>query len=284
MVQIIVDSAADLEQEAALAHGITVLPLTITFPDGEYTDGVSLSRRAFYEKLAASKEVPHTSQVSPRAFEAAFKRVSEAGDTAVVITMSGKLSGTLQSAHMAADAFGETVCIVDSENVTVGERILVERAVALRDEGLSAPDIAKALDREKKDIRLIASLDTLEYLKKGGRISKTTALAGGLLSIKPVIGICDGEVTVLGKARGSKQSNNMLMQMIRDNGGVDFSRPIRLGYTGLDDALLRQYVEDSRELLHNDLQGIGVSMVGSAIGTHVGPGSVAVAFFVQHHS
>ena len=166
----------------------------------------------------------------------------------------------------------------------MGERILVERAVALRDEGLSAPDIAKALDREKKDIRLIASLDTLEYLKKGGRISKTTALAGGLLSIKPVIGICDGEVTVLGKARGSKQSNNMLMQMIRDNGGVDFSRPIRLGYTGLDDALLRQYVEDSRELLHNDLQGIGVSMVGSAIGTHVGPGAVAVAFFVQHHS
>lgn len=278
-VQIIVDSAADFEESAVQAHSLTVIPLKTIFPDGEYIDGVTLSREEFYRKLVDCKEIPQTSQIPPHEFETVFHRVREAGDTAVVILLSGKLSGTLQSARMAAKGLEDIIFIVDSENVTVGERILAERGISLRDSGLSAREIAAILDKEKKNICLIAALDTLEYLKKGGRISKTVAFAGGLLSIKPVIGIKDGEVVLLGKARGSKQSNNMLMQMIRENGGVDFSRPIRLGYSGLDDTLLCQYVEDSRELIEGNLDQLESSMVGSTIGTHVGPGAIAVAFF-----
>lgn len=277
-IQIIVDSAADFEDAAAREHGLTVIPMKILFADGEYLDGVSLSRQAFYQKLVESETVPQTSQIPPHAFETAFRRVREAGDTAVVIVLSGKLSGTLQSARMAAAGMEDSIFIVDSENATVGERILVERAIQLRDSGLPAREIAGILEQEKKQICLLAVLDTLEYLKKGGRISKTVAWAGGLLSIKPVVGIQDGEVVVLGKARGSKQSNNILMEMIRQK-GVDFSRPIRLGYSGTDDTLLRQYVEDSRQLMDGAFDELESSIVGSTIGTHVGPGAIAVAFF-----
>ena len=168
--------------------------------------------------------------------------------------------------------------VVDSESVTIGERILAERAVEMRDAGAEAKTIAETLDREKADIKVIATLDTLEYLKRGGRISAAAAVAGGLLSIKPVVGVVDGEVAVLGKARGSKQGNNMLREMIAET-GIDFSRPVHLGYTGLSDKLLRKYVADSRDLFEAHLDELSSSIIGSTIGTHVGPGAIAVAYF-----
>ena len=134
--------------------------------------------------------------------------MKEKKDTAVVITLSSRLSGTFQSANIALDGYEDCITIVDSENVCLGEQILVMYACRLRDAGVSASEIAKALDQKKKDVRVLALLDTLEYLKRGGRISKTAALAGNLLSIKPVITIADGEVAVLGKARGSKNGCN----------------------------------------------------------------------------
>ena len=278
-IRIITDSAADLP--APYRREVTVLPMTVSFGDRHYQDGVNLTHRQFYEQLIEGDVLPTTSQVSPGQFAEAFQSAADAGEDAVAITLSGKLSGTYQSACLAAQDFPGRAYVVDSENATIGEMVLVERALELLDQGLSAPDIAARLDREKKSVRLIALLDTLEYLKRGGRISPTTALVGGLLAVKPVVAVREGEVVVLGKARGSKNGNSLLVQEIEKTAGVDFARPYRLGYTGLSDALLQKYVADSRQLWQDHAESLPICTVGGAIGTHVGPGAVAVAFFCR---
>ncbi|MCF0137657.1 MAG: DegV family protein, partial [Oscillospiraceae bacterium] len=259
-VRIIVDSAADMpEKEKSL---VTVVPLSIFFGSREYTDGVDICHREFYEKLVESDTLPSTSQPSPGAFEAVYGELCAAGDTAVVLTLSSKLSGTYQSACIAAEDYKGKIFVVDTENVSITEGILAKRALQLRDEGLGAEEIFDILEREKKCACLIAMLDTLEYLKKGGRISKTAAVAGGILNIKPVITIKDGEIAVLGKARGSKQGNNMLVSELEKSGGIDFSMPILLGYTGLSDALLNKYVEDSSSLWREHRRELNSTLIG----------------------
>ena len=210
--------------------------------------------------------------------------MKEKKDTAVVITLSSRLSGTFQSANIALDGYEDCITIVDSENVCLGEQILVMYACRLRDAGVSAAGIAEALDQKKKDVRVLALLDTLEYLKRGGRISKTAALAGNLLSIKPVIAIVDGEVAVLGKARGSKNGCNMLREEIAKCNGIDFSMPLCLGYTGLEDSLLQKYIEDNTDLWKSYVEELPISSIGSTIGTHTGPGGICVAFFSKTNS
>lgn len=281
-VRIIIDSSSDFELDVAAAHGITVIPMKTIFGEQEFAEGVDITREQFYEKLVETDDFPRTSQVTPFEFTRALEGL-EPGDEALIITLSGKLSGTAESARIAAAQSPVPAFVVDSESVTIGERILAERAVEMRDAGLDAASIADALDREKKDIKVIATLDTLEYLKRGGRISAAVALAGGLLSIKPVVGVVDGEVAVLGKARGSKQGNNMLREMIAET-GIDFSRPVHLGYTGLSDKLLRKYVADSRDLFEGSVAELESSIIGSTIGTHVGPGAIAVAYFAPGQS
>ena len=234
-VRIIVDSASDLTKERADALNLDYMPLKTIFGETEYLDGVTISHKEFYEKLIECGTIPTTSQVSPHDFEAKFKEVKEAGDTAVVICLSSLLSGTYQSAHIALDGYEDCITLVDSLNVCLGEQILVLYAVKLRDEGLSAKEIAEKLEEKKKDVCVLAVFDTLEYLKQGGRISKTAAWAGNILSIKPVIAIEKGEVAILGKARGSKNGNNILIQEVKNKNGIDFSMPYMLGYSGLDD-------------------------------------------------
>ena len=276
-IRIITDSGCDMLPP--YAPNLTVLPLTITFGEESFLDGVELDHHRFYEKLIEGEELPTTSQIAPAAFEEAFQRAVDAGEAVVCVTLSSKLSGTYQSARIAAEGFAGQVWVVDSENVTIGQRLLVERAVELMGQGLDAAALAARLDEEKKDIRLVALLDTLEYLKRGGRISPSIAMVGGLLSIKPVVAVENGEVVLLGKARGSKNGNNLLIQLIQKTRGVDFGRPYRLGYTGLDDGLLQKYIADSVQLWQDHVEELPVSTVGGAIGTHVGPGAVAVAFF-----
>lgn len=278
-IRIIIDSSADFEPEIADELGITVIPMKTIFGEEEFAEGIDITREQFYEKLVESDEFPRTSQVTPFEFARELDKLED-GDEALIITLSGKLSGTAESARTAASQSPVPAFVVDSESVTIGERILAERAVEMRDAGAKANTIAETLDREKADIKVIATLDTLEYLKRGGRISAAAALAGGLLSIKPVVGVVDGEVAVLGKARGSKQGNNMLREMIAET-GIDFSRPVHLGYTGLSDKLLRKYVADSRDLFEAHLDEPSSSIIGSTIGTHVGPGAIAVAYFAS---
>ena len=195
-----------------------------------------------------------------------------------MITISSKLSGTYQSAMIAAGGCS-SVYVVDSENASVGCGILVGLALRYLRDGMTASAIAEKLQEDKKKIVVIALLDTLEYLKRGGRISKAAAFAGGLLNIKPVISIADGEIQLLGKARGSKMGNNLLAQQIQKVGGIDFTKPVLLGYTGLSDVLLQKYIEDSSYLWSASLDAVRYVSIGSVIGAHAGPGAIAVAFF-----
>lgn len=285
-VRIITDSASDITAADIAAAGnpaLTVLPLSVTFGQTTYEDGVDLTHRRFYELLVEGDDLPMTGQVNPYAFERAIAQAREAGEEVVVITLSGKLSGTNASAMTAAAAFEGGVHVVDSKSVTVGERILVDYALRLVGEGLGAADIACALEQAREDIHVVGLLDTLEFLRRGGRIPASAAALGKLLSIKPVITITDGVVELLGKARGSKNGRNLLTQQVEAAGGIDFSMPIELAYAGLDDALLRKYVEDSRHIWegHVELDDLPVHTVGATIGTHVGPGAIALAFFKQ---
>lgn len=278
-IRILTDSASDIINPSR--EEITVIPLTVLFGEESFRDGVDLSHEEFYERLIESDTLPTTSQANPAQFEALFREAVEAGDEVLAILLSSKLSGTCQSAMIGAADFEGKVHIVDSENVTIGEKILVERAVELLDEGLSAAEIKERLDEEKKDIHTIALLDTLEYLKKGGRVSGAVAAIGGALSIKPVIAIQDGEVAMLGKARGSKNGNNLLRKEIEKTAGVDFDRPYALGYTGLNDDMLQKYVKDSQAMWSGQAEELPVTSVGGTIGTHAGPGAIAVAFFAK---
>lgn len=285
-IRIITDSASDITREDVAAAGnpaLGVLPLSVTFGNTTYEDGVNLSHRRFYDLLVEGDDLPMTGQVNPYAFEQAIGEARAAGDEVIVITLSGKLSGTNASANTAAASFDSGVYVVDSKNVTVGERVLVDYALRLVGEGLSAVDIATALEQAREDIYVVGLLDTLEYLRRGGRIPASAAALGKLLSIKPVITIEDGAVELLGKARGSKNGRNLLTQQVEAAGGIDFAMPIALGYAGLDDALLRKYIEDSRHIWedHIALEDLPVHSVGATIGTHVGPGAIALAFFKQ---
>lgn len=276
-VNIIVDSTADITED--VKERLTVVPLTLRFGDEEYIEGVTIQKKEFYQKLIESDVLPKTSQAVPADFSDIFEKIAAAGESAVVITLSSKLSGTWQSAMIAAREYEDSVYVVDSRNVAIGTAILAKLALRLVDEGMGAREIAERMEKEREKICLIAMLDTLEYLKKGGRISAAAAFAGGVLSIKPVVCIRDGEIVILGKARGSKQGNNLLVSEIRKTGGIDFTKPILLGYTGLDDTLLQKYIEDSKALWEEGISSLETTMIGSVIGTHAGPGAVAVAFF-----
>ena len=275
-VRIIVDSSTDVSEE--YREKIQFVPLTVRFGDKEYLDGVELSKHQFYEMLVESDALPTTSQATPAAFAEYLESVASAGDSAVVITLSSKLSGTYQSAVLAAEDY-PNIYVVDSQSVAIGTGVLAQYAVELAQQGMGAEEIAQVLTHQREKVCVVALLDTLEYLKKGGRISKTVAFAGGVLNIKPVVTVQDGAVALIGKARGSRNGNNLLVEKIREAGGVDFGRPVLLGYTGLSSTLLEKYVEDSKALWADHVDKLDGCLLCSVIGTHVGPGAVAVAFF-----
>ena len=271
-IRIITDSASDLS--ASTREDLTILPLAIRFGDTEYLDGVTISHHEFYEKLIESDTLPTTSLVSPAAFEETYARSVADGETVIAITISSRLSGTYQSATIAAEVF-----VIDRYNATIGEGILVTYALMLKDQGLSAKEIVGILEASKAQIHTLGVLDTLEYLKKGGRISAATAFLGGAMAIKPVVAVSEGEIIMLGKARGSKNGNNFLMKEIEKADGIDFTRPFCLGYTGLSDEMLQKYIKDSEALWSGHTDQLPVCSLGATIGTHVGPGAIAVAFF-----
>ena len=277
-IQIIIDSTIDMAEH--LQNRVKTVPLIVSFDDREYLDGIDLSRDDFYRELESGQLMPKTSQPSPVSFEKVYEEIHEKGEEGIVITVAAGLSGTYQSACIAAQDYPE-ITVIDSTSVAVGTGILVEYAIECIDKGMSRDEISAELIKKRENICLIAMLDTLEYLKRGGRISKTAAFAGGVLNIKPVIFIKDGEIQILGKARGTKKANNFLVQEIQKN-GVDYTLPILLGYTGTSDRLLNNYIECSRSLWEGKVNELGRSQMGSVVGTHGGPGAVAIAFFAKH--
>lgn len=282
MIKLLVDSASDIGKSEADELGISMIPMKVRFGDKEYSDGIDISPKEFFEKLIESSELPQTSQINEYSWEEIFSHLTADGSEVIAITISSKLSGTYACAMKAAKKFQGTVHVVDSMEACIGERILLQYAIRLIEENkLTAAEIVKELDSKKTKIQLLAVLDTLTYLRKGGRISSTTAFVGNMLSIKPVISIIKGEVKLVGKAIGSKKSNNLLNQLVEKCGGIDFDMPYTLGYSGLSDEYLQKYLKDSENLWKGKTDYIPSYMIGSTIGTHVGPNAIAVAFFAK---
>lgn len=282
-IRIITDSAADFIP-ADEKPNFRVLPLTIIFGTHEYKDGVDLTHTRFYELLVESDKLPKTAQVTPAQYAQAFAEAAEAGDECLVITVSSKLSGTFESAYLAAQESPCPVGIVDSLNASAGQRALVLLALKMIEEGeknYTLDELADELNAKVDKLQVIALLDTLEFLKRGGRISSVAAGLGQMLSIKPVISTIDGKVELLGKARGSKAGRNLLSECIERAGGVDFELPVCAGYAGLSDALLKKYIADSRSLYEGRLDSVPTFSMGATIGTHSGPGAIAFGFFAR---
>lgn len=277
-VRIMCDSTADITPEVREKLA-AVIPLTVNIDGKEYADGVTLTHEEFYRLLPKCEKVPTTSQPTPAAFHDLFAEAVEDGCEVVMITISSKISGTFQSATIAAKDFPGQVYVVDSKNLCIASGILVELAVRLAEEGLSAIKIAERLNRDRERLQLIAVFDTMKNLVKSGRVSKAVGLAGELLSIKPITGAEDGAVKVFGKARGRKMAESMLVCEIEKRGGPDTSMPMQLGYTGTDDSLLRQFIDHYPDLWQGRLRELRSVLVGCVVGTHAGSNAIAVAFF-----
>ena len=275
--RIITDSASDIVDFPN--PNLTVLPMTVAFGSTVYHDGVDLTHERFYDLLVESDELPSTGAVSPGVFAQAYDKAQAAGEDVVVVTLSSKVSATWQSARIAAEG-RDGVQVVDSLNSCIGERVLVEYALMLVERGLSAADIAARLERARSRVHMLALLDTLEYLRHSGRIGSAPAAAGALLALKPVITMTDGEVELLGKARGSKNARNLLVELVGEH-PIDFAMPFCLAYTAGGEAMLKKYVRDSSDLWEGIVDALPICSVGATIGTHAGPGAIAVAYFSQ---
>lgn len=280
-IRIICDSTCDLTGKEAEKLGVTLVPLKVLFGEEEYLDGVTIAPAEFYAKLKEAKELPKTSQPSPDSFLELFRQAKEEGDEVLCILLASNLSGTFQSACLAKDmADYDKIYVLDSETATLGCQLLIQLAVKLVKEGLSAAEIFDILEKKKKQVRIFMVVDTLEYLKKGGRLSTAGMIAGKVLNLKPVISVYDGTPHVTSVARGKKSAWEKIFKMIHDE-QADLAKGYYIGYTGETDnseefaGLVREkYAEKER----------GVVTVGSVIGVHVGPGANGIAVFVKGHA
>ena len=273
-VRIVTDSAADLTTSEAEELGVEIVPLSIRFGDKEYTDGVDLTVEEFYAKLASSSELPETAAPSPGAFEAAFRRQAEAGADAVVcINLSSSLSATIQAAQGAASAVaGELdVRVVDSRSITSGLGTQVKLAARAAADGADADAIVAMLDSVIARTHVVGTLDTLENLKKGGRIGAAQALLGSMLSIKPLIDISSGEVTEAGKARTRRKGLEWVRDKVFELPSVEhltIAHGMAPDVETMIDLLSPRYSRDD----------IAVTTIGPTIGTHAGPRVMGVSW------
>ena len=280
MIRIISDTACDLSLEEAVELGVTIVPMTVSIDGVVYRDRYDITPNEFYEKLEQCKDFPKTSMINPFGWGSEFKHVNDAGDEAVVITLSSALSGTYQSAVIAADDY-EGIHVVDSLGGSITQQCLIRYAVKLRDNGRSAENIAQMLRECIKDIKLQAMIDTLEYLKKGGRISGAAYAAGSLLNLKPVLTFKEGELVVHQKARGTK-NGIMLMKKSITEYGIDFTKPCIAAYSGRSRERVDDFIESLRTVFGNDVDKIVVVQAGSAIGSYAGQGLVTLGFFIKN--
>ena len=278
MVRIITDSAADLEPQEYEKLGVTCIPLRVSFGDREYQENVDLSKERFYELLLGSEEFPKTSQASPAILTELFENARDQGDEAVYITLSSALSGTYQTACMIReDVEYDGAYVFDSRNATGGQRMLVEYACCLRDQGKDAAGIIAGLESIRDRIELYACVNTLEYLHKGGRISHAVYTLGSMAQIKPIISVdLEGRVALPGKAIGMRKGMDFLCKRLAAR-KPDENHPVYVMYTNN-----RSVAETLAQRM--EAQGWGqipaerIIPVGAAIGTHVGPDACGLGY------
>ena len=277
-IKILTDSASDINQLEAEKMGIHLMPIPITFGETEYLDGVNLMPTEFYDKLENSEDLPVTSQITPYKYEEAFEELTKNGDQLIVITLSSKISGTYRNAVATAENFKGKVFVIDSLNACVGQRLVTQYALRLAQEGLSAEEIVEKVENAKTRVRLVAMIDTLKYLKKGGRISAAAAAIGGLVNLKPMISVIDGEVKVVGKTIGVKKAMQFINKEIEAKGGVNFDMPYGVLWSGHSSENLETWLKENGARF--GLEGTeNKYCLGGTIGTHIGSGAVGIAFF-----
>lgn len=280
-VKLVIDSSSDITEKEAQELGVAMLPMAITFGEEEFFDGVTMLQNEFYDKLVKCSELPKTSQVNAFRFSEEFAKHVQKGDEVVAIVLSSKLSGTYNSALQAAEDFNGKVYVVDSLNATAGGKILVEYAIRLQKEGKTAKEIFDILEEKKHKIQVRAMIDTLKFLKKGGRVSSFVAFAGELMGIKPLAAVVDGKVEVVGKTIGLKKAIIQMNKDIEKLGGIDFDMPFYVLYSGNKEEVADKYIQDNAELWDCGVENVRKDCMGATIGTHVGPGAIGVAFFAK---
>lgn len=275
MIRILVDSSSDYTGKEITDKNLYYVPIIITLDDQSYQDGIDLEPDAFYELLAGSMDFPKTSQPSPKAFVDIFKEAKQQGDEVICILLSSALSGTCQSAHLAKEmADYEGIYIIDSLTATIMIKVLADYALKLIQKGLTASDIVAEIEAIKGKVKVVAALDTLEYLSRGGRLNRTAAAIGELAGLKPIIQVSeDGTVAVIGKCIGRNKAMLFLLKTLAGKSlNPDF--PLYSIYT---------YGTENCEKLEEKLTAEGYRyddrcQVGSTIGTHIGPGAFGIIY------
>ena len=279
-IKIITDSTADFCEE--IRSQVTVVPLTLKFGDKEYLDGVDISKEEFFKKLETTDIMPTTSQPSPHAFKEKYEELLKNGDDIIVITISSKLSGTYNSAIIAAEKLQDKVFVIDSKQGSIGEGVLIELALALIKEGRNVREICEILKQQSEKIRIVALLNTLDYLVKGGRLNKGAGLIGKALNLKVILKIQDGEISPMGKARGFSNAKKSLNELIEKEGNIDFEKPYLIGYSGSSSTDVEKYLCESYDIWQERHDKSRIVQIGSVVGTHSGPGAIIAALFAKN--
>ena len=276
-IKIITDSTSDIPFERQSELGIEIVPLTVRFGNEEYIDGVTLTKPQFFQKLASGSELPTTAQVNPEKFAQVFRRYDKE-DEIIGIFISSKLSGTFQSAVIAKDLLhSEKIHVIDSRSVTFGLALLVYEAVRMRDAGYSATEICNAMQSLTQRLRFYAVIDTLKYLKMGGRLSTSSALLGTMLRIKPIITLQNGVVEVIDKKQGQKSAVEAIAQKVQAD-QPDPNYQVVFG-----DSNAPNLTAMLKESLKGDVDVVGSTSVelGAVVGTHAGPGCAGLAYVMR---
>ena len=277
-IRIVTDSTSDIPIEERQKLGIDIVPLSVIFDDQKYTDGYELKKPQFYEMLGECTTLPSTSQVNPDGFFDLFKSYVDAGDQVIGVFLSSKISGTCQSALIAKDMIGSSdIHIVDSRSATFGLAILVFEAIRMRDAGVSAADIADRLNKLRNRVQFLGAVDTLKYLKMGGRLSSSATIIGGMLHIKPLVSMIDGKVESIGKVRGLKAAYNEIVQLMKA-AKPDTRFPFIFGHTNAP-SMAKTFIDIVGQSF--DVSGCRLLEIGCVIGTHAGPGCVGIGFIKE---
>ena len=275
MIRIITDSLCDLTMEYAKEINIDILPLNVCFGEEEYKCGIELSNEDFYTKLEENSTPPSTSAVNPYDFEEVFQRYADAGDDVVAIIFSKGMSATFQSAYIAQEKVdSDKIHLIDCENGAMGQSLLVKTAVSLRDAGKSAKEIEDTIRKLLPQTKTYIVIDTMEYLKRGGRISKSAALIGGLMKLHPVLQVVADGAKPVDKVKGKKSCNAWLVNRLLEN-PADPDYPIVIGHSN---------APERAEKLKEQLEEAGVknpvfvTCIGPVVGTHIGPNSLGIGY------
>jgi DegV family protein with EDD domain len=279
MIRIVTDSTADLPVAEAEALGITIVPLTVSFGDETYLDNVELDNAHFYEKLQTSKDLPQTSQPAPAKFQEAFIRlIDEGADAIISVHLSSKLSGTYQSACTARDTLPEDVKkvpieVIDSHSVSAGMAYPLRKAVEEAQQGKTLEEIKAYLIDRFNRTRIIAALDTLEFVKRGGRIGAARALLGNMLSVKPIITLKEGEVVPVEQPRTRSKAYARIAQLVSDMGPLE-----KLTIAESNEEVGAQLAEAVKSVYHEEIERY---KLGGVLGAHTGPGTAAVCAVIE---